>query len=173
MSGRDLLFIAAWVSVIAYVAWQTSRKAPSPARTGGRGRRLRNRPGNGGMALRFTAPPRYHPEEDRSSEPVPAERDLAMITAEQLAPDQLARALAGLTPSVLCTSCVAELVQARANDQPDPEVLPGVVLGEITNGGRPSTAMLCLVRHSLTVDVPSPPSLLVAPANALPSGTLT
>lgn len=96
-----------------------------------------------------------------------------MISTPESVPDQLAAALAGLAPSMLCTLCVAELARARAAGQPDPEVLPGVVLGEITTDGQPSPAILCVVRHPLTVRIPAAPSLLVAPANALGSGMLT
>lgn len=90
-------------------------------------------------------------------------------TAPELpAPDRLASALAGLTPSTLCTLCVIDLKQARTHDQPEPEVLPGVVMVPLALGGVPGSVMLCEVRHGLNVGMLPPPSLLVAPADAVP-----
>jgi hypothetical protein len=85
---------------------------------------------------------------------------------------RLAAALATLTPSALCTLCVIELKQARNARRPDPEVHPGVVMAGVVINGVPSTMMLCEVRHPLNVGAPPPPSLLIAPADALPSGRL-
>lgn len=82
-------------------------------------------------------------------------------------PDQLATALAGITPAALCTLCVVDLKQARAARQPELEVLPGVVMAGLLLGGVPTSVMLCEVRHGLNVGTP-PPSLLVAPADAVP-----
>lgn len=86
--------------------------------------------------------------------------------------DRLAAAFATIAPSALCTLCVVELKQARGAGQPDPEVHPGVVMAGVVVNGIPSTMMLCEVRHPLNVGAPPPPSLLIAPADALPIGGL-
>jgi hypothetical protein len=148
-NARDLVVIVAWIAVVAYLAVQTTRKPRSAARTGPRGRRLRARPGSGGMSVRFTPPPRYLPD---------------VITVTELPRDELATALAGLTPALLCTLCVIELKQARAAGQPDPEIHPGVVIGEVVIDGRASIAVLCEVRHQLAaVAVPGPAAALHTP----------
>lgn len=135
--GLDVVLLVAWIAGIFYVAWQTTRKPPPAARTGARGHRQRARSGSGGMSVRFTPPPRYAPDPDSPS-PEPST-------------DQLAAAMAGLTPALLCTLCVIELKQARAGGQPDPEVHPGFVMGEITADGHPSIGVVCEVRHLVAV----------------------
>jgi hypothetical protein len=166
-TGLDILLLASWIAGIVYIARQATRKPPSAARTGPRGRRQRARSGNGGMSVRFTPPPRYHPDEDQSPEPAQAEGSRAMVvTVEMLPSDQFARALAGLTPALLCTLCVIELKQARAAGEPDPEVHPGVVMGDVVVEGRPSTAVVCEVRHPLTLATVADRPLLATPADA-------
>lgn len=91
-----------------------------------------------------------------------------MSSSPEPPPDRLATALAAITPSTLCTLCVVDLKQARAAGQPEPEVLPGVVMAGLVLGGIPTSVMLCEVRHGLNVGTPPPPSLLVAPADAVP-----
>lgn len=138
MTGAlNVILLVAWIAGIVYVARQAARKPPSAARTGARGHRQRARSGSGGMSVRFTPPPRYEPDPDSPS-PEPST-------------DQLAAAMAGLTPALLCTLCVIELKQARAGGQPDPEVHPGFVLGEITTDGRPAIGVVCEVRHALAM----------------------
>jgi len=164
MRGYDVALIIAWILVVAILARMVSNGRASVARTGPRGRRLRPRAGASGMRERFTPPPRYGPGEDPGTEPT--EGVTPVITEDQLtSPDQFAAALAALTPSALCTPCVIELKQARATGQPDPEVLPGIVLSIVVINGMPSPAMLCEVRHQLDVGPATP--LVVAPANAV------
>lgn len=142
MTGTlDLLLIATWIGGIVYVVWLTRRRPPSAARTGNRGHRQRARSGAGGMSERFTPPPRYVPE---------------VISVTEAPRDELAVAMAGLTPALLCTLCVIELKQARVDGEPDPEIHPGVVMGETVIDGRPMTAVLCEVRHQLEVGTQQP-----------------
>jgi hypothetical protein len=147
----DVVLIVAWISVVVFIGWQVTRKPASVARTGARGPRQRARSGNGGMSVRFTPPPRYVPDPDAPPEP---------------SQDRLAAALAGLTPALLCTLCVIELKQARAGGEPDPEVHPGVVMGDVVINGRPSTAVVCEVRHPLGLGAFAGRPLLAAPADA-------
>lgn len=142
----DVVLLAAWMAGIVYVTRQTRRQPPSAARTGARGHQQRARSGNGGMSERFTPPPRYLPE---------------VISVTELPRDELAAALGALTPALLCTLCVIELKQARAAGQSDPEVHPGVVMGEIVADGRPTVGVLCEVRHALTLATAAP--AVVAP----------
>jgi len=166
MRGYDVALIIAWILVVAILARMVRNGQTSVARTGPRGRRLRPRSGDGGMRERFTPPPRYGPGSKPEPEPSEAEGDSMAIEAYQLtAPDRFAAALAALTPSALCTPCVIELKQARAAGQPDPEVLPGIVLSMVVINGAPSPAMLCEVRHQLDVGPATP--LVVAPADAV------
>lgn len=142
MTGTfDVVLLVAWIAGIVYVARRTTRKPPSAARTGARGPRQRARSGAGGMSERFTPPPRYVPE---------------VISVTEAPRDELAVALAGLTPALLCTLCVIELKQARADGQPDPEIHPGVVMGEVVTDGRPTVGVLCEVRHALALAIPAP-----------------
>lgn len=161
MTGvMDVAVFVAWISGIVYVTRQTTRKPPSAARTGSRGRRQRARSGNGGMSERFTPPPRYGPDVDARPKALP---------------DHLATALATLTPALLCTLCVIELKQARAAGHAEQEIYPGVVMGETIIDGRASTAVLCEVRHELTVGTAPRPTPM-APALrtlGLGSGGLT
>lgn len=157
MNTPDVVLIVAWIAVVAYLVWQTLQKPASAARTGTPGRRLRARPGNGGMSERFTQPPRYGLDGDQSPEPARAEGASVAIPADHLAPpDQLAFALARLTPSLLCTLCLIELKQARAEGRPDPEVLPGIVMAATVADGQLTVGVLCEVRHPLAVGAPLP-----------------
>lgn len=79
------------------------------------------------------------------------------IEPEPAAVDQLAAALAKLTPSALCTICVLELKQHRMLGKTDPEVHPGVVMAQ--------GMLLCEVRHTINAGAPQ---LLVAQAGQMP-----
>lgn len=151
-----VVLLVAWIAGIAAIARLVTHKPRSAARTGSRGRRLRARPGAGGMSERFTPPPRYVP-------------DVISVSVSELPRDELAAALAALTPAVLCTLCVTELKQARAAGQPDPEVLPGIAMGDIVVDGRPSIGIVCEVRHPLAVGTAQP---MVAQAAQSPDGGL-
>jgi hypothetical protein len=62
-----------------------------------------------------------------------------------------------------CTPCVIDAKQAAALGRDIPEPLQGAIMA---NG-----MLLCDIRHTINAGTP-PPSLLLAPANAIPSGGL-
>lgn len=66
---------------------------------------------------------------------------------------------------IWCTFCFIEGKQsALAGKEPLP-MLPGIVMATVSNGGAPSTVLLCEQRHPLGV---APPSLLIAQPGQVP-----
>ncbi len=63
-----------------------------------------------------------------------------------------------------CTPCVIDAKQAAALGRDIPEPLQGAIMAQ--------GMLLCDIRHTINVGTPPPPSLLIAPANAIPNGGL-